>query len=116
MLILPDGLMIFGSLISPLGKAKNAKTEFSDTEESRHFGKAIWHHIATMCWRSALSLLLLGVNSKFRVFVPLKSSLPKIGFLKVQLSQMLTAPSPIRANEDMSRNETTFSHEVRGQG
>ena len=58
------------------------RTEFSDTEKSRHFGKAIWHCVATMCWHSAIPLSLLGVNSKFRVFVPFKSSLPKIGFLK----------------------------------
>lgn len=37
-------------------------------EKTRHFGKAIWHHIATMCWHSAISLLLLGVNSRLRGF------------------------------------------------
>lgn len=50
-------------------ESQNAKTEISNVERTRHFGKVIWHCITTMCWHSAISLLL-GVNSKLGGFVP----------------------------------------------
>lgn len=42
----------------------------------------MWHPIATMCWYSAVSLLLLGVNSKLGGFCSLKFITSQSRFLK----------------------------------
>ena len=51
-------------------------------EKTRHFGKATGHRIATMRWHSAISLLLLGVNSRLRGFGSLMLITSQHRFLK----------------------------------
>lgn len=87
-------------------------------EKTRHFGKAIWHHIATVCWHSTISLLLLGVNSRLRGFGSFILITSQRRFLKSTDFPNANSSifSPIQTPKERSRTVATFPLGVGGQG